>query len=392
MSKRPPSSQDEMNHRFKKLKQQLQEMQEELQYLATPSPSEQSRWSYYSEGDIENYETDSEEPLEIQNPLEPEVSLIEAPDNEVQQNFSFLGSRPTLDTEKGPPLHKEIVVRWNLYLRKGVSKDLRKEVIEKYKIPSNCQTLTPPLINSEILLCLPKFASEHDSFMMALQQQLAHGLSGFWCFVEDSTRILFYTKGSNPTQEDGVGLVIDNMLPTESQSENLNILAEASQLFANVHYAISAHCKFKITPHLNPDCRKVAKTLEIDEFLLSKNFAEAVKKEHTVKKASTEFKRKIWQPPSLPGPSGVQSRQHLNYQRPQFKTRLKGGREERRPSERSRTNQPRGVARTSCRAWEQITKDRAIVSWIKGVQIPFASKPNQTSEPTIKIRPKLAKA
>lgn len=239
--------------------------------------------------------------------MEPEIALVEeAPHNEPEQAFSALGSRPNPDNAEGQPIHEEIVLRWNGYLQKGLTKDQRVELMDRYKLPSNCKTLIPPQLNNEIQPCLPKSATEHDKFMVALQQQLAHGLSA-------------------------VGAVLDRLLPIQGESENLKTLAEACQLFTNVHYAISAHRKFRVSPHLTPDCRKVAKTLEMDEFLFGKAFAEAVKNEQAIKKASTEFKKKTWQPSTLPGPSRTQPQQHLNYQRIQYKGRMKEQRREERP-------------------------------------------------------------
>lgn len=122
------------------------------------------------------------------------------------------------------------------------------------------------------------------------------------------------------------------------QSEKVKQLADACQLFSNVHYSISTHRKYKIIPLLNPDCKKVAKTLEIDKFLFNKNFAEAVKNEQTVKKASNEFKKKAWQPINVAGPSNTRTgNQHLNYQRGQYRGKMKEKRREgRRPENQYR--------------------------------------------------------
>lgn len=270
-----------------------------------------------------------EDPLEIQeNPVEsqglPEMETvaenindIPSEDNKDQEEvFSILGSRPKTEGNNGKSFHEEIVIRWNAYLKNGLSKDQREELMNKYMLPANCKALVPPQINNEIQPCLPKFANEHDMFMTALQEQLAHGLAA-------------------------VGSVIDSMLPNQEQLGNVKILADACQLFTNVHHAISIHRRYKIMPHLNLECKKVAKTLEHDEFLFSKNFTEAVKNEQAVKRASVTFKKKTWQPSTLPGPSGFQAKQnYLNYPRPQYKGRFKEKRkEERRPTDRNRTRQ-----------------------------------------------------
>lgn len=207
------------------------------------------------------------------------------------------------------PIHEEIAIRWDNYLRKGLPKEQREELSKKYKVPNNCKALLPPAVNGEILHCLPKTSVDHDRFMSALQQQLAISLAA-------------------------VGRVIEATMPVPEQSDNLAALADASQLLTNVHYSISLHRRFKIIPHLNIDCKKVAKSSNIDEYLFSKDFTETVKNEQAMKKTSSGFKKKIWQPQnSLPGTSsGITSTRYLNYQRPQFKFKMRDKRREDRRS------------------------------------------------------------
>ncbi|KAG5882746.1 hypothetical protein JTB14_023121 [Gonioctena quinquepunctata] len=119
------------------------------------------------------------------------------------------------------------------------------------------------------------------------------------------------------------GLPTNKAPGPDGTAENLKTLADACQSFRNIHYAISAHRKYKIIPHLNQDCRRVAKTMNVDEFLLTKNFAEAVKNEQAMRKTSSEFNKTTWQPTNSPGPSGTQQSRHLNYQRPKYKGRIK---------------------------------------------------------------------
>lgn len=253
-------------------------------------------------------------------PLEPEITIIEEdtplPNAALpEQNITGLGIKPDCVNIDGKPFHEEIVVRWNSYLLKGLTKERRGEIINAYKIPANCKALIPPMLNSEIQACLPKFAQDHDSFLMALQQQIAHGLSA-------------------------VGIVLEKMLPVPEQVDDLKILADACQLIGNVHHAISTHRKFKIIPHLNTDCKKIAKTVDMDEFLFSKNFADAVKNEQSIKKTSFTFKKRTV-PPSYgaSGSSGVRP-SYLNSQRQPYKERLKQ-KKEGKPSDRYPQQKPR---------------------------------------------------
>lgn len=178
----------------------------------------------------------------------------------------------------------------------------------KYKVPANCKALHPPQINNEVQPCLNKSVLDHDRFISALQQQLAHGLSA-------------------------IGTVIEAMMPNKEQVDNMKSLAEACQLFTNVHHGLSVHRRFKIIPHLNPECKKVVDSLEIDDFLFNKKFADTMKNEQIIKKASADFKKKNWQT-KFSRPSINTSMYHLNYRRgpPREKMKEKRRREEKKPS------------------------------------------------------------
>ncbi|VEN52393.1 unnamed protein product [Callosobruchus maculatus] len=175
--------------------------------------------------------------------IEPDVTIDEI--EHTGQGFSALGPRPDSLDNLGKDLHEEVVVRCNNFFKKGLPKDQQEALIAKHKIPSNCKSLQPPQINADVQPCLIKLVLEHNRFISALQQQLGDGLSS---------------------------------------------LAEACQLFASVHHGLSVHRRFKIIPDLNPECKKEADTLKIYEFLFNTKFAEAMRNEHAIKKASVDFK------------------------------------------------------------------------------------------------------
>nr|CAH7732283.1 unnamed protein product [Callosobruchus chinensis] len=185
--------------------------------------------------------------------IEPEVTIDDT--EQTGQGFNALGLRPDSLDNLGKDLHEEIVVRWDNLLEKGLTRDQRDTLMAKYKIPGNCKALQPPQFNHEVQPCLIKSVVEHDRFISALQHQLAHGLT--------------------------------------------TSLAEPCQLFANLHHGLSVHRRFNIIPHLNPECKKVAEILEIDESLFNTKFAEAMENEQAIKKASVDFKKKSWQPSFL---------------------------------------------------------------------------------------------
>ncbi|KAG5862085.1 hypothetical protein JTB14_008118 [Gonioctena quinquepunctata] len=153
---------------MKKLKKKLRQMEEKIRKIQS-SESSESGSTYSSDESTDSESSEKEANNQRENRKEIEVE-------EPKQDFSVPSSIPKLKYEIGKPFHDEIVVRWNTYLHKGLDKKQREDLMEKYKLPINCKMLLPPQVNKEILPYLPKSTSEHDRFLMVLQQ-LAHGLA-----------------------------------------------------------------------------------------------------------------------------------------------------------------------------------------------------------------------
>lgn len=246
-----------------------------------------------------------------------------APDtDQTEINFDFFGNKPLDRTQVGAAIHTEIAVRWSAVLQSGLSSAQRNELMGKYQIPENCLQLLPPKTNKEIQPCLPESGAKHDKLITALQLQLGHGLAA-------------------------IATVITKNLTVAEHANDNQVLGEASQIIANVHNALSMHRKFKIVPHLHPDCGRVAKNIKMDEHLFGKDFHEAFKIDQELRKSSTQLKKRTTFTPTA-GPSGTQQiqRQNLNYQRPQFKGKFKERRgEEKHHRDRNIRSQYKGQRR-----------------------------------------------
>lgn len=221
---------------------------------------------------------------------------------------SALGNKPPGSDKQGPELHEEITVRWDAYLTKGVNKEDRSKVFEKYPIPANCQALLPPTVNPEVVGCMNDSSSKKDYFLKSLQHQLAHGLSA-------------------------MGSIMDAALKDNKQPDYLSSLADAALLFGNVHNAISVQRRQNILPLLNLDSQKVGQKAPIDTFLFGSDFGESLKSNQALRKTTVDIKKKKWQFPSaaassstpkpLMEPNYSQAARHLNYQRRFFRDREK---------------------------------------------------------------------
>ncbi|XP_050316398.1 uncharacterized protein LOC126750729 [Anthonomus grandis grandis] len=300
---------EEKKCEVRKLNKKLKKIQDKLRLLDSSDSSFTS--SSESSGSSSDVEPNNEE-IQI-------IPQTETAPEQIEVDFDFFGSKPLDEAQIGVAIHNEIAVRWSAVLQSGLTSAQRSDITEKYKIPENCLQLLPPKTNDEIQPCLPDGVLKHDKFVTALQLQLAHGLSA-------------------------IATIINKNLPVAEQANDTKVLGEACQIFANVHNALSIHRKYKILPHLHPDCAKVAKNIKMDNNLFGKDFHEVFKNDQALKKSSAVLKKRASTAmTATAGTSGLQQkyRQSLNYQRPQYKGKFKEGvrREERLPRERSKWNQ-----------------------------------------------------
>nr|CAH7747729.1 unnamed protein product [Callosobruchus chinensis] len=221
----------------KKLTKKLKKIQEKLQLLDSSDSS-----STTSSGTSDSFASDVEDSIDMDPAGNTQIEESQMPVDQVEIDFDLFGNKPLEQAQIGSPIHNEIALRWSTILQAGLTAGERTEIMEKSKIPANCLALIPPKTNEEIQPCLPEAAAKHDKFIIILQTQLAHSLSA-------------------------IGAVINQNLMVAEQADNIKTLGEACKLIANVHNALSVHRKYKIIPHLHPDCAKVAKTVKMDEQL-----------------------------------------------------------------------------------------------------------------------------
>ena len=100
--------------------------------------------------------------------------------DEIQLSAEFLsaiGKRYYEERTLAPPLHSEIVKRWQDVIRQGLPNDDRMEFIKKYPLPENCIFSDPPKINPEIKNVVPQAVLTRDARIQLKQQKIAASLS-----------------------------------------------------------------------------------------------------------------------------------------------------------------------------------------------------------------------
>ncbi|CAH0551200.1 unnamed protein product [Brassicogethes aeneus] len=77
-----------------------------------------------------------------------------------------LGEKPESAKNKGLNIHSQIQTRWEYILKKGLSKEQKTELINKYPTPENCNSLVAPKINPEISITMREALMKTDNYYL----------------------------------------------------------------------------------------------------------------------------------------------------------------------------------------------------------------------------------
>lgn len=95
------------------------------------------------------------------------------PDDVIQ----ILGEYPNSATMAAFNFHPALCSRWGHIIVHGLEKEERQKVLARHSVPDNMPTLTPPSVNPEVLPILSSLHAKRDASHVAIQDQLARGLS-----------------------------------------------------------------------------------------------------------------------------------------------------------------------------------------------------------------------
>nr|CAH7735780.1 unnamed protein product [Callosobruchus chinensis] len=259
----------------------LRRILERLEKRRESDSEESSESSLTDESDsesgfLEPQEAHLEEPLSFSSVLGPSITGN-------QQVSSMLGDNPNQANRFGPNIHEELEAVGLFISEKDYQ--LREE-----------KTFCPNIYHqkTEIRSLLPAYALKNDRLLSGLQEQLGAGMAILGSILSQ--------KLGTPDRE----LILEN--------DAVEKLAEAGQLFANVHQAVSSKRKFEINLFLDIDCRSADVKACLDDYLFGSDFFTKVKANREMKKAADEIRRPVRSMfTSSAGPSGTQS---LNAKRP----------------------------------------------------------------------------
>ncbi|KAI5633816.1 hypothetical protein NE865_13452 [Phthorimaea operculella] len=208
-------------------------------------------------------ETCADAPIDVDADALVDVPVEASLDDAVLQ---ILGEDPTTTVEYGKEIHKELASRFEHVATTGLTKELRKELCEKYLVPSNCTRIGAPQLNAEIKAALNEALVKRDKAIEARQKQIAAAIS---CVMQ---------------------IAADQLSSKDTDHDTLKKAMDAGRLLSDIQYAESTTRRNFATFSLKKEMKDHLFNTKIDKYLFGESLPEALKTAKAVTKTSSDLK------------------------------------------------------------------------------------------------------
>lgn len=236
--------------------------------------------------------------------------------------LQILGDDPTSTIEYGSEIHAELANRFEHLATEGLTKDARKELCEKYLVPSNCVRIGAPKLNAEVKAAMNENLIKRDKAIEARQKQLASAIT---CVAQ---------------------LATEQLLSKETNHDILKRTMDAGRLLADLQYAESVTRRNFATYALKKEMKEHMTNTKIDKLLFGESLPDTIKTARAVTKTGTDLKvdvkRKTRPATTTQKPAAAAAR-NLNWKAPAPARRLP------EPPRRREPAAPRSQRETSSR-------------------------------------------
>lgn len=180
--------------------------------------------------------------------------------------LEVLGDDPSSSTQYGEEIHKELATRLQHITTTGLTKEARKELQQKYLLPSNAILLGAPAMNPEIKAALPETLANRDKAIETKQKLLASAIS---CVASATSYLLD---------------------PQNQNKELLKKLMDANRMLCDLQHSDSVTRRMFSTSVLKKDVKSQILNSKIDKLLFSESLPDTLKTAKAVSKSSAEIK------------------------------------------------------------------------------------------------------
>ncbi|KAL0892439.1 hypothetical protein ABMA27_015551 [Loxostege sticticalis] len=240
------------------------------------------------------------EHLTSTNQIEPVDEITEAPAApELSDDIlQLLGEDPSQSKSYGKDIQPDLAVRIQHIATKGLSKEARKELMDKYLPPGNCTLIDAHSLNLEIKAAISEAVLKRNKGIEQKQKQISSTIS---CLAEALSLLL----SSEPTNTIVIKLLMD-----------------AIKLLSDSQYSDSLIRRNFVLYNLKKDLKDQIQNTNIDKFLFSQDLADTLKAAKAISKSGADLKMTVAK--TAPKKTNTPPQKNYNWRAPPQNYRPKG--------------------------------------------------------------------
>lgn len=166
----------------------------------------------------------------------------------------------------GENIHADIAKRWLPILRKGLTKEVKEQLIKEHSVPDNCRLLKAPSLNPEISAAVAEVVRSRDKKLEAKQGQLGLGITA-------------------------VSKAMSKLLENGQKVEVIKLLSEGCRILSDLHYTETQTRSKLITPCLDKAFLNIIQDEERDDTLFGTKLSDKIKSAKVIEKQGLQIKR-----------------------------------------------------------------------------------------------------
>lgn len=165
------------------------------------------------------------------------ISTAAGPEEEElsEDILQLLGQRILPERVPAQATHKDLVVRIEEILKKGLPREEKQQLLRKFPPPSNCLIIDPPKLNLEIKACLQEAVAKRDSRIVEKQAGITAGISGLISLLPIVLKYNINEKLSMVETLSGIIRLLSDLLRDES-------LIRRSLIMKNINVSLRDTC------------------------------------------------------------------------------------------------------------------------------------------------------
>lgn len=184
--------------------------------------------------------------------------------------LQLIGQRILPERVPAQAIHKDLVIRVEEILKKGLPAEEKQQLLKKLPPPSNCLIIDPPKLNLEVKACLQEAVAKRDSRIAEKQASITAGISGLVSLLSTTLKLN----------------VNEKLSMVETLSGVIRLLVDLQRDESFVRRSL-------IMKNINVSLRDTLTLTVPDEWLFGKDLEDKLKAAHTLESYGKKLKSRV---------------------------------------------------------------------------------------------------